>query len=224
MSWWTAVFEPVWTASLLPTNATVWERVVEAVDADLVARNPVGLIPASRSDQNAPEQWLAYLAEERSVDEYDGAWPLARRRAVTRDSFAMHRVKGTRPALDRALEPFGYQVSVVEWFERAPAGPAYTFRIRVDLALDEPWLGEQRAQLIRIANQAKNAHTLLEAINPVRQARPASAFVGVMYRRNRRLVVGQQPRPSTVRRTSYVFVGVMRHSVRRLIVGPKQET
>src|SRR5690606_8054037 len=98
-------------------NSTSWELAVEAVDADLVARDPVGLIAAARSVAEVPAPWLPYLAAERSVDEFTSAWPIERQRAVTAASFGMHQVKGTRPALVRALAPLGFDVSVIEWFE-----------------------------------------------------------------------------------------------------------
>jgi hypothetical protein len=36
--WWTAVFLPVWTVSILPNNATPFEKVLDGIDGDIVAR------------------------------------------------------------------------------------------------------------------------------------------------------------------------------------------
>lgn len=176
--WWRSVFELEWTASLLPSNATPWERVIEDADSDLVARDPVSLIPAVRVAASAPVEVLPYLAAEQSVDEFSGDWTEDRQRAVITGSFAYHQVKGTRPALDRALQPLDYRPVAQEWFELDPPGPAYTFTLKVDLLNDRTWTQTDRAELVRLANNAKNAHTKLTEIGLVREAPPASVYIG----------------------------------------------
>lgn len=204
--WWTAVFEPVWTVSILPSNSTPWERVVEAVDADLVARDPVGLISAARRDDEVPALWLPWLAEERSVDEFSSAWPEARRRAVTREAFPLHQVKGTRPALNRALAPLGYAMNLTEWFEPATPYQANTFRIQVDVDADQEWIGG-RAEIIRVANKAKNAHTKLTVLEVRRRTNPANVYIGAYARRVRTIRVGQLPKIGNITKTAFVWVG-----------------
>lgn len=195
--WWTAVFEEQWTVSLLPpSSSTPWERALDAVDGDLAARDPVGLIPAARSDKDVPLAWLPYLAAERSVDEFSGTWPEARQRAVVAGSFAVHQRKGVRRGLDLAMAQLGYQVRVREWFEPQVRRQPYTFRLEVNLGL-EPWMGENRSQLIRTANGAKNAHTKLEAIELRRQV-PGAVYVGGIIRTRRVIRVGQLPKVTTL--------------------------
>src|SRR5699024_2950160 len=116
----------------------------------------------ARQVADVPLQLLPYLAAERSVDEFTGDWTEERQRAVTAASFPLHQVKGTRPALDVALTPLGYDVHVVEWFEPTPNRPADTFRIRVAIGDNEPWTLADYEILVRVANGAKNAHTLME--------------------------------------------------------------
>lgn len=215
-----AVFEPIWTVSLLPPGATPWERAVESVDADLVARDPLGLIPVARSDVDTPLSLLPYLAAERSVNEFDGAWSEARQRAVTRGSFAFHRVQGTRPALDRALTPLGYRIGVVEWFERIEYRRPYTFRITVDLDV-EPWSREKRSQLIRVANGAKSLHTKLDAIELHRTIGPAIVAVGGLVTRRRTLHIRQVPVPITVRVTGFAQMGALLRVRRTIRVKPR---
>src|SRR5687768_6673154 len=154
---WTAVFEPVWTVSILPPNTTAFERVWESADANLIARDPVGLVAASRSVQGVPLDWLAWLAEERSVDEFSSSWPEDRQRAVTTESFGLHRVKGTRHALAKALAPLGFSLTITEWFEPDATFQPNTFRIGVTVDPNREWIGA-RQEVIRVANKAKNAH------------------------------------------------------------------
>jgi phage tail P2-like protein len=194
MTDFTAVFEPVWTVSLLPDNSTAWERVLSDVDGQLVARDPLGLIGASRSSAESPLAWLPYLAVERSVDEFSGLWSEEQRRAIVAGSFAYHQVKGTRPALERALQPLDYAPQVVEWFERTPLRAAYTFTVRVELLDDRPWTPADRSTLVRLANGAKNAHTKLEEIEVVRRVGPSPVYVGGYARRRRTLLIRQETR------------------------------
>lgn len=220
--WWTAVFEGQWTVSLLPpSSSTSWERALDAVDGDLVARDPVGLISAARSDEDVPLPWLPYLAEERSVDEFSSAWPEARQRAVTAASLPLHQVKGTRPALDRALEPLQYTATVVEWFEVLPTREPNTFRVALEIEGDRSWVGIDRAEIIRTANGAKNAHTKLEALQIKRRHGPAVLHTGGVPRRRHVIRVGQVAQPTNIRLNSMIFVGAVSTRRRTVRVGPR---
>lgn len=219
--WWTAVFEPVWTVSLLPSNATPWERVLDEVDGNLAARDPIGLIAASRVVAEVPEAWLPYLAEERSVDEFSSSWPVARRRAVTAASFDMHRVKGTRPVMERALAPLELQARVVEWFEVTPTRRPYTFRVSVVVGQTREWVAGARREVIRVANAAKNAHTLLEAVEVRRNVGPAMVYVGGYTIRKRTLRVGSIPALDTIRVPAFTYVGAAQIRRRTLRIGPR---
>ncbi len=220
--WWTAVFEEQWTASLPPpSSSTPWERALDAVDGDLAARDPVGLITAARSAKDVPLVWLPYLAADRSVDEFTSTWPEERQRAVVAGSFDFHKVKGARLSLDRALEPLGYTLSVTEWFEVEPYRDRYTFRIRVTIGDLEPWLISDRDTLTRVANGAKNLRSKLEAIEQVRNIRPANVYVGGVVVRRRKLTVGPVPRPSNINIKGHVFVGAAQVRRRTLIIPPR---
>lgn len=194
---------------------------LDLADAGLVARDPVALIPASRSHQDVPMPWLPYLAVERSVDEFSGSWPEVRQRAVVQASFAFHQHKGTRRALDLALSPLGFSVRVVEWFEPLPRRPAYTFRINVTLGIEEAWFAIQRSELIRVANAAKNAHTKIEAINLIRAIAPSRAYVGGAPGRRRLLRVGQVPVPTTIRAQSLARIGILVRRNRTVTILPR---
>lgn len=217
---WTAVFEPVWTATLLPSSATPFEVATDAADANLVARDPVTLIQASRVVEDVPLEWLAWLAEEMSVDEFSSAWPETRRRAVVADSLGLHRVKGTRHALVRALAPLGFTLRVNEWFEAEPTFQPNTFRIAVTIDDDREWIGS-RQEIIRVANKAKNAHTRLDAVEVTRLIGPANTYVGALPRRSRIIRVGQMPMLGEIRGPSFVWVGAGQVLRRTIRVGPR---
>lgn len=217
---WTAVFEPVWTASILPSNSTPFEKVLEASDANLVARDPVGLIPASRDVDDVPAEWLAWLAEERSVDEFSSGWPDQRQRDVTRESLGLHRVKGTRNALLKALAPLGFSLVLTEWFEPEVTYQPNTFRITVTVDPEREWVGS-RQEVIRVANKAKNAHTRLDAVEVIRRTVPSTVYVGSIPRRIRVIRVGQLPKLALIQSHSFVWVGAGQVIRRTIRVGPK---
>lgn len=219
--WWRTVYQLEWTASLLPSNATPWELVAEAADSDLVARDPVALIPAVRRANTAPMEVLPYLAAERSVDEFSGDWTEARQRAVIAGSFAYHQVKGTRPAIDRALQPLDYAPQVVEWFEASVARQPNTFSLRIVLNNERVWLTADRVELIRVANGAKNAHTKLDLLDLVRDGPPAFTYLGGVNRRRRVLRVGQVATVTNLRTSPIAFTGAASRRTRRLIINPR---
>lgn len=215
----TASFQPVWVTRLVSSNTKPRYVVHDLNDAFMAAHTPVSLILDARSDARAPLSLLPYLAAERSVDEFKGSWPEERQRAVVAGSFRYHQAKGTRPALDRALNPLGFaDLKVVEWFENTPTRPANTFALRVTIPVYEPWYASDRFTVVRVANNAKNAHTLLERVEIVRAAPPANAYVHAVVRRRRRLDVVQPPRRPRLDAQADVFCGVVPNRTRRVVI------
>ena len=143
------------------------------------------------------------------------------RREIVAGSFAYHQVKGTRPALERALAPLESEARVVEWFEVTPNRPAYTFRLRVDLQTFRPWSRGDSDQLVRIANKAKNAHTKLEAILVAQPPLPTPVYIGVAVTSRRKIAVGQAPRVTALRHTPYVYIGAGLVIRRRVVIQPR---
>jgi len=221
--WWTATFQPEWVISLLPpTSSTPWETVLDLVDGGLVARDPLGLIAASRSVADVPLAWLPYLAEERSVDEFSSAWPEARQRAVTAASLGLHRIKGTRLALEMALAPMGYSAQVIEWFETTPRRQAYTFRLSVTIDADREWFLADHIALVRAANKAKNLHTKLEAIEVRRTVGPAAVYFGGKMRTRIAIRIGPPKEVGEVRVATTTFVGAAIRQKIALRIGPRR--
>ena len=93
-------------SSLVP-DPTKWERAVEqtsgerwlAVDPDIVRR--------SKDPWACPEHLLNFLAFERSVDIWDEAWDVPKKRAVIASAPADHRIKTTQAGIERYLEIAG---------------------------------------------------------------------------------------------------------------------
>lgn len=111
--------------SLLPHNATDQERAIEAVIGP--AQAPLVFLRALWDPDSCPVELLPWLAFAFSVDVWDPAWPEDVKREVIRRSFEVHRIKGTRKAVESALDAIGFNVDLSEWFEHG--GDPYTFRL-----------------------------------------------------------------------------------------------
>ena len=115
--------------SLLPGNACDLERQ-SALALAQIQRVPIPLRQLWNPD-TCPTQLLPYLAWSLSVDRWDGNWSDATKRAAIRASFFIHSRKGTIGALRRVVEPLGYLIEIIEWWQTAPEGVPGTFALKV---------------------------------------------------------------------------------------------
>jgi phage tail P2-like protein len=113
--------------SLLPNNSTRLERAIEAATDDFT---PVPL-RSIYDPETCPVALLPFLAWECSVDRWDEKWSEAAKRAAIGSSFYIHAHKGTIGALRRVVEPLGYLVEVLEWWQTVPEGVPGTFAMTV---------------------------------------------------------------------------------------------
>ncbi|MFD2016886.1 phage tail protein I [Vibrio olivae] len=102
-------------SSILPPNATKLEKVL--VD---VLNSPLEVsIRDLWNPQTCPKAFLPYLAQSYSVDRWDSNWSEQEKRAAIEAAFYVHKHKGTIAAVRRVVEPFGFLINVVEWWEIA---------------------------------------------------------------------------------------------------------
>ena len=118
--------------SLLPANATKLELAVDHVQAVRISGVPVD-IRDLWNPETCPGALLPWLAWTLSVDKWDTAWSETQKRQVIKNSIAIHRYKGTRAALEGALESLGFAVEVEEWWQTDPAGTPGTFDLIVQI-------------------------------------------------------------------------------------------
>lgn len=99
--------------SLLPSNATRVESALAEVSARVDALG--GEVAFAWDPVRAPARFLEWLAVALSVDDWDPAWSLERKRAVILASVQVHRHKGTRGGVQRAIDAMGYgAVEIIE--------------------------------------------------------------------------------------------------------------
>ncbi|MCL6419422.1 phage tail protein I [Aestuariirhabdus haliotis] len=127
--------------SLLPFNATYFERHVEQV----TSKTEVLPVPIKTvwNPTTCPEELLPWLAWALSVDNWNSDWPTAVKREQIANSIEIHRRKGTVLAVKQAMAVFGVAVELKEWFEFN--GPPHTFSVMA-------WVGD---------NFSEDAHPVL---------------------------------------------------------------
>ncbi|WP_336022793.1 phage tail protein I [Acinetobacter lwoffii] len=147
--------------SLLPPNSTQLERNVAEVGKDAFD------LPTIRSMKNideVPAQFLPFIAYQKSVDYWDDNWQDNLKREVIKTSKAQHKIKGTAAAIKRALEPFGYEVKLIEWFKVEPNLTPGTFNLELDL-IGKPLSQEVFNEVNRLVSDAKSAARHLDKLS-----------------------------------------------------------
>ena len=137
-------------SSLLPLNRTLLESALEAAaDEDLAI-----MLRRLYNPDTCPAGLLYLLAWAWSVDRWDDRWSEAVKRSVIRSSFYIHAHKGTIGALRRVVEPFGYLIEVIEWWQSVPQGVPGTFALKVGVA-DEGISEETYQELSSLIDDAR---------------------------------------------------------------------
>jgi phage tail P2-like protein len=138
--------------NLLPPNATLLERNLAQAGA-AIESVPVPLRDLWNAD-TCPVNLLPFLAAALSVDRWDANWTEQTKRSVIKASYFVHKKKGTIGALRRVVEPLGYLIRIVEWWQTTPRGPRGTFRL--DIGVLDTGITEQMYQeLERLIDDAK---------------------------------------------------------------------
>lgn len=106
------------------------------------------------SPERCPLALLPYLAWALSVDRWDQSWPEKTKRSVIKASFFVHKRKGTIKAVRRVVEPLGYLIEVLEWWQTVPMGVPGTFALKVGV-LDTGITEEMYLELERLIDDAK---------------------------------------------------------------------
>lgn len=164
------------TAAILPPSATPIERALEQVGAEVLGV-PVGFDTLWNPDA-CPASHLHILAATFGVEVWDSAWPEETKRAVIKATPEVKRHKGTRLALDVAINALGMGLNIEEWFEYQ--GDPYRFRLTITLD-EQPFLLQQSQVIYRTAIAAKNVRSYLEAIR-VERGISGKVYVGAATR------------------------------------------
>ncbi|OKP03931.1 phage tail protein I [Xenorhabdus eapokensis] len=137
---------------LLPVGSSPLE-VAAATALSGLAEIPVPVRDLWNPDR-CPVQLLPYLAWAWSVDRWDMDWPEHTKRESINAAMFVHKHKGTIGAIRRVVEPFGYLIRVIEWWQTNDAPGTF----RLDIGVMETGIAEATYfELERLIFDAKPA-------------------------------------------------------------------
>ncbi|MCC8364988.1 phage tail protein I [Xenorhabdus sp. PB61.4] len=137
---------------LLPVGSSPLE-VAAAEALSCLAAVPVPIRDVWQPDR-CPVRLLPYLAWAWSVDRWDMDWPEQVKRESIKAAMFVHKHKGTIGAIRRVVEPFGYLIRVIEWWQNHDAPGTF----RLDIGVMEIGITEATYyELERLISDAKPA-------------------------------------------------------------------
>ncbi|MDI5893077.1 phage tail protein I [Halomonas rhizosphaerae] len=164
--------------SLLPPNGTPLERAAAEALAE-IQRIPVPLRQLW-NPATCPPRLLPYLAWAFSVDRWDPNWSEAAKRDVIATAFYIHRKKGTISALRRVVEPLGYLLEVIEWWQTDPLGTPGTFALKIGV-LDTGITDAMYTELERLIEDAKPLTRHITALDLAGESKGVVYLGSAMY-------------------------------------------
>ena len=169
-------------ADLVPDSIKSDERVanaIAAIDGELSALSSLLFTPAlyARISQ-LPGNVLDHIAWQVDSKIWRDTWPVSLKRSVIRTVILEKAKKGTRTAVEKALDSLGSAYEIREWFEMDPPGDPYTFDITVTLTNVPGQVSEQTQKDLRLriddTKSARSHYTLSLAS----QGEAALALIG----------------------------------------------
>ena len=153
-------------AEPIPSLAQVADVELGKINTDLLL-----IYPAIDS---LNEQLIDYLAVQMHVDEYDDTENLDVKRQQVKQSFLLHRLKGTKYAVQKAVSTVYQSAKVEEWPEYS--GEPYHFRVT---GITAP-MNETKTinKLARLINAYKNTRSWLDYVQFNRMYRQTFLFGG----------------------------------------------
>lgn len=106
-----------------------------------------GLTIYTRIDE-LPEDLLDILARDFKVDWYDPDYDLGQKRQTLKDSWHVHRILGTKAAVETAIRAIYPDAEVREWFEYG--GLPYHFKLLIDASYERVDQARHRRVLERV--------------------------------------------------------------------------
>ncbi len=200
-------------SSLLPLSSTQLERAIEAAMAE---KTEIPLRTLYNPD-TCPAHLLPWLAWTWSVDRWDTRWTEAVKRSAIRSAFYVHAHKGTIGALRRVVEPLGYLIEVLEWWETKPEGAPGTFALKVGV-LDTGITEEAYLELERLIDDAKPVSRHLTGLAISLETQGAINIGVAVYEGD--VIDVYPPVQRDIEVTGYISVAGREHSIDTLDVYP----
>lgn len=131
---------PGWAkAPLLPPQSSALERELDIALSHIESVEiPIRVL---WDPYKCPLIALPYLAWAVKVSHWDETWSEKIKRQMVADSLDVHRIRGTRPSVEMALNSLDVRCEITEWFEKPDFNmDPGTFRVTAHVSID----GESR--------------------------------------------------------------------------------
>ena len=148
--------------SLLPINAS--ELLKDLENSSLKATSLEALNRYVTNPDLAPDNILPWLAFSVSVDDWSDNWPKVIKREMIKNSISLHQIKGTKRAIQKALEIIGVAGEIALWWELNPRMTPHSFNITAYLNDN---INEGADVIIGLDTQQKLIN-LIENVKPAR--------------------------------------------------------
>lgn len=150
------------------------------------------------------EQLIDYLAVQMHVDEYDDTENLDVKRQQVKQSFLLHRLKGTKYAVQKAVSTVYQSAKVEEWPEYS--GEPYHFRVT---GITAP-MNETKTinKLVRLINAYKNTRSWLDYVQFNRLYRQTFLFGGKVNLVRKTTITFDLKQKIITQKDIHVLVGV----------------
>ena len=148
--------------SLLPINASQLLKDLES--SSLKATSLEALNRYVTNPDLAPDNILPWLAFSVSVDDWSDNWPKVIKREMIKNSISLHQIKGTKRAIQKALEIIGVAGEIALWLELNPRMTPHSFNITAYLNDN---INEYADVIIGLDTQKKLIN-LIENVKPAR--------------------------------------------------------
>lgn len=161
----------------LPVALQKDESVVALAEAiaEVLSRRPAEIdrLRIYPAIDQLDEELLDILAYDFKVDWWDPDYSLAEKRRTLKDSWRVHKVLGTKAAVEAAISAIYPNTKVLEWWEYG--GEPYHFRLLLDATYRniDP---EKHARVLERVNYYKNLRSVLDDIEYYDAGGTATAY------------------------------------------------
>ncbi|WP_440866812.1 phage tail protein I [Symbiopectobacterium purcellii] len=188
---------------LLPPSASAFMRHAAAA-SHILTEMAVDLNTLWDAEK-CPLDLLPFLAWALSVDRWDKRWSEQTKRQVIKSAWLIHRQKGTIAALRRVVEPFGYLLRVIEWWQTG--GVPGTFHL--DIGVQNNGITEEIfLEIERLIADAKPLSRHLLGLNITLDTQGATYVAASVYDGNDLTVYPYFPETITVFSPDCIGAGI----------------
>ena len=125
-----------------------------------------------------PEELLDILAYDFKVDWWDEDYTLEEKRRTLKDSWRVHRMLGTKAAVETAISAIYPNTQISEWFNYG--GAPYHFKILIDATFESLDLNKHQRVLDRV-QYYKNLRSVLDEVEYYDSGGSAVQYVGAVH-------------------------------------------